>query len=519
MKAINDAYQILSGKNKNTSKTYDYDVSLEKYKHEKMLHFCNTIHFTERYDSEFKKFEEEISSLVLNEIGPSVGRAKNKKSVDIIINAAYETFDDLLTSQVDDFCSQYGITEQDLNRWFNLELELKKRNPKQLCTKLKEALQKIKKIKIDETVQKYVDYAGYIEVKDKIDLFKQQAMNSSVNIDIKKIIEKLQQDIDKAFENYFNNIKLIDELLELTESVDYKEIIEELKEVISKINDDDFKKRYDDLKRKIHNYNIVKEIGDLFENINEKGANALKSCKSLDETTKIYTIFSKSLELIDKIKMKKIPVTDELKDMLNKITFKDFENDINMLNSLTMEHKEEDSITKLFEKAIKQQAEEIYGYNENYDDYCIDNIYVSRYFDKLSFYIEKYGVAYEVMTGNIYSDCGTFIKEDYIPLSEFLANSQKEDIMCKVKNDVMKKYIMYKICTYRDGRSLCFVPTFNTIRIYNNIDLSSYEDHDERIKYEKYQDEEYLTKTIFEQLNKDFAVFSGSHQQFVRKHK
>lgn len=489
MKAINDAYQILSGKNENTSKTYDYDVSLEKYKKEKFEQFKNSVHYQDINDIEDSVFQIKLI-ISFGKIEINIYEAKNINQVDSIIKAAYKTFDDLLTSQVDDFCSQHGITEQELSGYFNLELELKKRTLKQLLTKLKDALQKIKKIKIDETVQKYVVYVGYEDVKNKINFFKQKALSSSEKIN--DIIVMLQENIDKTFENYFNNMKLIDELIELTKSIDDKEILEELKELIKQVNDYDFKERYDDLKRKISNYNILKEIEELFKNINEKGANALKSCKSLDETTKIYTIFSKSLELIDKIKMKKIPVTDELKDMLNKITFKDFASDIAILDALISPEK---------------KKENIYVKVKNFKNTS----------DKADFFIEKDGHLYKIDGNDVFEEY-LGLDESFISLSEFLASSQIKDIMCCTKKDSLGIYIMYKICTYRDGRSLCFVPAFNEIKIYNDIDLLSYEDYDESIKYGKYQDEEYLTKTILEQVNKAFEKSSGNYQQFIRRH-
>lgn len=487
MKAINDAYKILNGKNKNTSKTYDDYVSLEKYKHEQLLHFCKKIHFPEKYGSEFKKFEEEISLLVITEIGPSVGSAKNKKSVDSIIKAAYKKFDDLLTSQVDDFCSQHGITKQDLNRCFNLELELKKRNPKQLCTKLKEALQKIKKLKIEEVVQKYVGYAGYIDIKDKIDFFKQKAISSNKNI--VEIVKELQENIDKTFENYFNNIKLIDELIELTKSVDDKEMLEELKEVIQKINDDDFKKRYDDLKRKMYNYNMSKELDSIFKSINEKGANALKSCKSLDETTIIYTIFSKSLELINKIKMKKMPVTDELKGMLNKITFKDFANDINILDL---------------------------SISSNDEDYSIDNIYLTKYSSIFQdhFFVERDGVVFKIDEDRV-SIQENFIKEDYISLSEFLDKSKIEDKFCYERHDIMThgRSLIYVMYTYQDDRCICLIEKNNELKmkIYHsnellNVNMDKFMMEQYQYKYKKYIDRKDIVKNISEMLNKVIDV-------------
>ena len=502
MKAINAAYDFLKGKTANFSKTNDYDFSFEEYKKEKMIQFLTAIHFTghfiENYGLEFKYLEEEILSFGLC-IGPLVEKAKNKEQVDSIINAAYKGFDDLLSRQVDYFCTQHGITKQEINKAFNLELELKKRNPNELCIKLKNVLEKIKKVKIEEIIQKYVGYTGYIDIKDKIDLFKQQAMNSNDNIN--EIVKKLQQNIDKTFENYFDNMKLIDELYELTKSVDDEEILEELKESMKQINHYDFKKRYDDLKRKIYNYNMSKELDLIFRSINQKGAEALKNCKSMFDSSKIYTIFSKIFELINRINANQLPVTEELKDMLNLVTFKDFKSDIDILDSLI---------------SIKKQIHDI------------SNIYVKKdfydKFDAVAFFIERDGRLYRICDG--FYDGIVFKDENLIPLSKFLSEARIETQFCEENSFLYDNKIIYQICTYKDGRSICLVinkalgSTISEIKIYDSKNLISISKSGiQEEQYLKYTNPKYLTKVISEQLNKilDKNLVQNSEKQSLEK--
>lgn len=505
MKAINKAYKTLKGRTKNSSKTNDYGFSLEKYKKDKFEQFKSSVHYQEINGIRDLGFQFGLAKLV-EEAGLKINSAENINQVDSIINAVYCAFDELLIIKVDAFCSNNGITKQEINKAFNLEVELKKRNPNQLCIKLKSALEKIKKVKIEETIQRYVGYAGYSDIKDKIDLFRQKAMNSMDNIN--KTVKELQQNIDDAFENYFDNMKLIDELYELTKSVDDKEILEELKELIKKVNHDDFKKRYDDLKRKIHNYNMSKELDSIFKGINQKGAEALKNCKSFHESMQAYTVFSKLLEQLKKNMTDddQLIVTDELKNMLKLVTFKDFKNDIDILDSL--EHKS----------------------NTNHG---IDNIYVkvrnfANIHDKLSFFIERNGILCRI-SGTTY-DAIVVKNEDFIPLSQFLSEVKIEDKFCEERNFSYDNCFntIYQICTYKDGRSICLVTRdflgviSSKIEIHDSKNLISVSKYGiKKEQHQKYIDMEYLTEAISEQVNKAFREKGSqdSEQKFLRKNK
>lgn len=196
MKAINAAYKYLKEYTKGSSQTKssknpDYYFSLEKYKEEKIKQFISSINCV-NLNVEIKYFENKICAFLLY-FGLLIKDAGDKEEVDILINKSYKEFDDLLLSQVNYFCSQNGIRKQDLDIYFNLGLEISKRNPEQLCAKLNNTLNKIKKTKIEEIVQEYIGYAGYIDIKDKIDNLKYQALNS--NDKINEILKKLKENM------------------------------------------------------------------------------------------------------------------------------------------------------------------------------------------------------------------------------------------------------------------------------------------------------------------------------------
>ncbi len=211
MKAINDAYKYLKNQ------------TIEKYKEEKFEQFVHSIHCQSLKETiKIKYLGSKVASLIID-LSTSFSIVKSKEEVDTLINKAYKDFDDILVSFVDEFCEKNGITKQDLNICFNLTLELKNRDPKQLCFKLDDALKKIKEIKIEQIIQGYIGYAGYADIKDKIDILKNQAINSKDKIN--EILKKLKCSIDKTFENYFNNIKLKDELSKTYKSVNGEEVL------------------------------------------------------------------------------------------------------------------------------------------------------------------------------------------------------------------------------------------------------------------------------------------------------
>lgn len=475
-KEINAAYGELS-KNfqTNTKRTYEtgYKINIEEYKKEKLKQFKQSVHCQE--EIKIPGFAHEIENF-LNILQFLIAIANTKKLVDETINLSYEKFDKLLLEQVNFFCLLFGITEEDLNKCFNLKLEIEKRNPNSLYSKLIEVYKKTKELKIETVINKYTGYAGYDSIADKIEDFKQEAINS--NGEIEKIVEKLQENIDQAFANYFKNMSLLNELDELSKSIDNPELLKELKELTTKVNSDDFKKSYDDLKRKINDYNELKTLDKLFNDINEKGADALTSCKSLYESMQIYTVFYKLLEQLKKnvTDSNQLIVTEELKSFLNSVDFQNFKatgDDINILSSLN-------------------DDENIY-LRVNYSFWDITDAY--------SFYIERDNFLFKMsgITLRDKLDKEVLGKKNFIKLSEFLGKAELDECICERSYNFSIEKI-YKIYTYND-RSICLVSKNGKswFEIFTNDQLVQ-KDRPKEVEL-LYRDKNYLIKAISEQLN------------------
>lgn len=462
-KRVNEAHRILKNfLNKLNGSNYtSNEISITEYKKQRLSLFVIAIHYNDISDADniviFQNIVDFMSILTL-----TVAMQHTKEEVDKIINLAYNKFDNIVSEEVSSFCLQNGITKEDINKIFNLEFEMKKRNFKELYSKLNNALLKIKKSKIEEIVNKYTNYAGYEIIKNKIEKFKQEAIES--NNTILSIMVELQEKINEAFKCHFENMSLLNELDELSKSINNPEILEEIKALTTKVDSDDFKSLYNDLKGKIE----LNSLDSLLNEINQKGAEALKSCKSIDESIQIYTTFSKLSELLNQIQGQKIPITEDLKNMLNWETLINFNDDMNL----------------------------------NVSDYPdIDNIYVKVKYaspsDKKSFFIEKDGYLYKIINNTFKGEIVSK-DENFISLSEFLEKSKFEGKFC------FKPVGTYLICTYKAKRCIYLLNSERNPLIgicsVEQLHMSFYQPLKEN--YEKYDDKVYLTQIISEQLNK-----------------